>query len=356
MAHQQNFGAGQRPPHHHGHRIHIPVGLVVLVIVLILIIGGAYYLITSGGTSVAISSAQNINVGTAGTIVSMGGAEYMIALSKAYPSSGLAFVYVNKLPMFVNPIFNVSISTTSPTKLSTATKNGYANIQLEAVSIANSSMVLKVTPLDTSLAISPDYGKSTEIESYFGNGTVGESLISTPGTNTTTTTVPPVITSGGTTVASTSTTTIAANNTNANILAGLHKSPYYPVLVNLSTLYANSQQCNQADYNSAYIHQYSHAPQPPTDYPNQSQVIPYQMYMNVTNEGSGIYGFAYRTKTQLFGDGPAMTIAVNAQASNVVNVTFASHGVFVGFTGVGDLKAIYNRAVLIGGNCGIEVP
>jgi len=336
--------------------MHIPVGLVGLAIVLILIIGGAYYLITSGGSSVAISSAQNINVGTAGTVVSMGGAEYMIALSKAYPSSGLAFAYVNKLPMFVNPIFNVSISTTSPTKLSTATKNGYANIQLEAVSITNNSMVLKVTPLDTSLAISPDYGKSTEIEPYFGNGTVGESLISTPGTNTTTTTVPPVISSGSTTVASTSTTTVAANNTNANILAGLHKSVYYPVLVNLSTLYANTQQCNPTDYNSAYIHEYSHAPVPPSDYANQSQLVPYTMYTNITNEGNGNYGVVYRTTSQLLGDGPAVTISINGQTANVVNTTFSSSGIFGGSATVSDLKGAYNRAVMIGGNCGIEVP
>ena len=359
MAYQQGMGArpGQVP--RHGGRVRVPAGPIALAIVLILVIGGAYYLITAGGSSVAISTTENINVGPAGTVVTMGGSEYMIALAQAYPASGVAFVYVNRLPIFVNPVFNVSVSVTAPTKLSTATAGGHANMQLQAVSIANNSIVLRVTPLDPTLAISPDYGKIVELQPYFGNGTVGQSLIATPGSNTTTTTVPPVISSGGTTATTTagSTTTIAAvNNTNSTIMAALRASAYYPVLVNLTTLYANSQQCTASDYNSAYISQYSHAPQPPLDYPNQSQVIPYMLYYNITNQGAGNYGVAYRTKTQLFGDAAAMTITFNALNSKLVNVTFSSSGVFDGFVGVGSLKGVYNRAVQIGGNCGIEVP
>ncbi|MDE1810481.1 MAG: hypothetical protein KGH66_00330 [Candidatus Micrarchaeota archaeon] len=349
--------AMQMPPHR---RMHLPMGLIGVVVIVVLIVAGAYWLLSSGAPSVAISSPQDITVGPTGTVVTMSGAEYMIALADSLPGSGLAYVYVNRLPMFVNPIFNVTVSSASPTKLSTSNAAGYANMQLEAVSIGNKSIVLRVTPLDTGLSISPDYGKTVEIHSYFGNGTVGESLIAVQGsgnsTSSTTTTVPPVISSGSTTVASTTTVAQNANNTNSNIMAALKASAYYPVLVNLTTLYANTQQCSQADYNAAYIHQHSSAPQPPEDYANQSQIVPYLLYSNITNEGSGNYGVVYRTKAVALGDSPAMTITIKAATSKITNVTFSSIGVFQGSTGVGDLQAINTRAVQIGGVCGIEIP
>jgi len=84
--------------------------------------------------------------------------------------------------------------------------------------------------------------------------------------------------------------------------------------------------------------------------------VPYTMYTNITNEGNGNYGVVYRTTSQLLGDGPAVTISINGQTANVVNTTFSSSGIFGGSATVSDLKGAYNRAVMIGGNCGIEVP
>ncbi|MDE1833378.1 MAG: hypothetical protein KGH58_03095 [Candidatus Micrarchaeota archaeon] len=335
--------------------MHLPKGPIAIAIVLALIAGGVYYLVTAGGSAVSISSSQSINIGPAGTVVTMEGSEYMIALSQAYPGSGQAFVYVNRLPMFVNPIFNVSVSVTAPTKLSTLSAGGHANMQLQAVSIANDSIVLRVTPLDPSLAIGPDYGKIVELQPYFGNGTVGQSLISIQGSNTTTatTTVPPVISSGSTSSTTAATTTVAVNNTNANIMAALHSSTYYPVLVNLTTLYANSQQCTADNYNSAYIAKYSHAPHGSEDYTNMSSFTPYQLYYNITNLGGGSYGIVYSTKTTFFGTGAAMTLVANSQTSKITNVSFSNAGVFAGFTGVADLRAILTRSYSTNGPCGV---
>ena len=308
-------------------------GMAILLVVAIALVA-SYALLSGGGAT---------RINTSGTATLTGAFSYfsvrsdLYALSLASKGSGFAYVYVNKLPIFMNPLLNVTLYLNNITRVNT--DSGFANLGLTLESVGSNNVTVKITALDPGLQLTPDAGRIN---------VVGAVLIK-----------PPVVTTvSSTTTSSTTATTTTINQTavaNAEVMAALRKSNLYGLILNYSALYANTQNCTKSLYNSAYVLHYGYAPAVPNDFPNISIHVPYALYSNTTNLGNGNYLVAYSTKVAdpAFNDMQAVTFNVNALAESVGST--AIKGIFAGQSYI-TLQAGYSKAKSIGGACGIDVP
>ena len=114
---------------------------------------------------VVVNSPQVVNITSAGNLYSINSNQYYISLAGVSPGTTTAYVYISKLPIFINPLLNVTLTLNNITKLNVGTN--YSNIGMQLQSMGPSSVTVKISPLFPSLQIAPDSGKiSSESTRY----------------------------------------------------------------------------------------------------------------------------------------------------------------------------------------------
>lgn len=322
--------------------------LALKVIVLIIIIAGAlYFLFFLNVNETAINSPTVVNVTQAGSLYHINNNQYYISLASISVNTGTAYIHITKLPIFVNPLLNVTLTLTNVTQINAG--SNFSNIAIQLQSLSPHSIAVKITPLFESLQIRPTYQYIKVLQSGLNNNQQGQQSTTTIASTTT-------IRGGSSTstTAGTTTTTIAANNTRAAISTALKADSYYALMLNFSLLYKNTSQCTPLMYNTSYVRKYGHLPNGQNSYVNVSQFTPYNMSSATTNVGHGNYNVSFVALTSALGTIPAMTIEVNVSAKRTVSDTFAPSGLFGGMS-YSQIKSNYATA-LSGGACGIEVP
>jgi len=327
------------------------IALVVIIVVAVVLY--AYFVLQVN--QVVVNSPQVVNITSAGNLYSINSNQYYISLAGVSPSTTTAYVHISKLPIFINPLLNVTLTLNNITKLNVGTN--YSNIGMQLQSMGPSSVTVKISPLFPSLQIAPDSGKISSEWTTLSNSTSTSATKSVTTTSATTT-----IAAGATSVSTTqsTSTTISINQTAANLAIALKQYNLYGLMLNFSVLYSNTSNCNKALYNNAYFRYYSAMPNASmgADYVNQSQFVPYNLSSTTVNLGSSNFAVVYRTKTvsSVFNNQVALTINVSAsQPASVTGVVFAHGGAFQGLS-YSALKSSYQKAQTIGGACGIMVP
>lgn len=330
----------------------IGVGAAVVVVIII----AAYFLLANGGGT-GINTPATANLTSSGTIFNVNSQQYLISLAGIDKGTTKVYVHVSKLPIFANPVLNVTLNLGNITKVNAGT--AYANIGIELNNIGESSVTVKVSPLLTSLSINPDSQDIRVVQSTLY--TSGQ-----PSTTVTASTATTTISGGlgggsqGTTASTTagttsSTTTVAQTNTTAlDINTALKGYAGYGLILNFSVLYANTTQCTEELYNSTYIQAHSSAPQGGNTYENVSPLVPYNLSESISSIGGGNFEVNFTTKTQdpIFNNKVAAVIKVNASNEEVQSTTFSE--IWEGFDQT-DLRSAYIHALSVGGPCGVEV-
>ncbi len=327
--------AAARP---HRHALMIPRMAIIALVVIVLVIAGAYLGLSGGAARIGTSTAVTLT--SSPSYFSIGSGVYSLSLARA-GSGGTAYIYVNRLPIFVNPLLNVTLVQDNTTKVNAG--SSFASIGFMLESAGNSSMVVRITPLDPNLQIAPDAGRIRVVSVLLAANNGGASTTSYITTTAVTTTIA-------------ATTTIAqTNTTHANIMTALKRYNVYGLMQNYSILYANTSQCTPIAYHNAYTLHYSYQPMVPNDYQNVSTVTPYALYTNTTNIGKGNYSFAYSTKTidSVYNNTHVVVMKINVSTSRVYNTVFT--GIFQG-QNYTSLLIGYSKAQGIGGPCGVVVP
>ncbi len=325
------------------------IALVVIIVVAVALY--AYFVLQVN--QVVVNSPQVVNITSAGNLYSINSNQYYISLAGVSPGTTTAYVYISKLPIFINPLLNVTLTLNNITKLNVGTN--YSNIGMQLQSMGPSSVTVKISPLFPSLQIAPDSGKISSEWTTLSN--------STPATKSVTTTIATTTIAAGATSVSTTqstSTTISINQTAANLAIALKQYNLYGLMLNFSVLYSNTSNCNKVLYNNAYFRYYSAMPNASqgTDYINQSQFVPYNLSSTTVNLGNSNFAVVYRTKAlnPAFNNQVALTINVSAsQPASVTGVVFAKGGAFQDLS-YSVLKTSYQKAQTIGGACGIMVP
>jgi hypothetical protein len=326
----------------------VAIGIGVVVVIVIL-----YFALFFTNQSV-VSAPATVNITQAGTIFAVNGQEFLISLASS--SGGTAYVHVSKLPIFLSPLLNVTLTLNNITKVNAG--SSYADIGVQLLSAGTGSITVKITPLASSLQISPDSSLIHVIpSSLYAYGQGASTTIKATTTISTTTISGSATTAASTSTTTGSTTTVSSINTTAlDISNALVQNEDYGLLLNFSTLYTNTSKCTSTQYNTSYANFHGSVARPPNDYANVSQFVPYNMSSTVVSAGKGNYSVVFRTKTQssLFNNEVASTIGVNASTKSVLNVTFASTGAYEGLNYT-SLHADYVRAIGIGGACGVFI-
>lgn len=329
-------------------RRHKAASTVALVVAAVIIIAVALsYVLLSANSTITINTATTLNITKSASILRIGDGTYAIALVRTTPNHNAAYVYLNRLPAFMNPLLNVTLYPGQATKINSSTSS--ANIELQLTSASNSAATLVITPISANLNLLPD-------SAYIATVRTALQSITPSSSNSVTTTIPPRNTNNtGTTVTSVPTTvstTIASgtNTTRAKITATLQKSIYYPLMLNYSTIYAKTLNCTPALYNTTYAHANGVAPSGYSTFQNISQMVPYAIYNSTSSAGSGLYSVVYytRTRASTFNNVAALTIEINASAESLHGATFS--GIFLGSNYTTLLNGYRNMAT-IGNAC-----
>lgn len=326
--------------------------LAIAVVIIVVIAVASYFLFFLNVNQVVISSPTTVNITQAGNLYSINSNQYYISLSKVSITTGTVYIHITKFPIFVNPLFNVTLTLNNITKLNLGTNYSNLGIQLESISANN--VTVKISPLFTSLQIAPSSSDIRVVQtSLFGGSsgsiqqtTVVSTVVSTSATTTGTSTA-------GTTAP---TTTIAkTNQTEAAILAALQKDSYYALMLNFSKLYANTSNCNMNLYDNLYVKENGHLPSGPSSYENVSPFTPYNLSSTTTLSSGGTYNVSYVGKTVALGNLPAVTINVNPTtgATEDTIAPASSSGIFADLT-LAQIQSNYATAYLQG-SCGVMV-
>jgi hypothetical protein len=324
----------------------------IALIAVVVVVAALLYVWLSAGSVVSVSAATTMSITRSPSAFSIGGETYSIALARIAPGNSVAQVYLNKDPTFMNPLLNVTLYTGQETKVNAG--SSFANIALQITSIGNNAVTLTVTPISTSLQIAPDSADiaavNTGLEGLQQKVTTTTTIVT--GNSPATTTVPGITT---TTVPGTSTTTVASSNTTKEmVLAELQKSAYYPLMLNYSKLYANTVNCNLAEYDITYLHVNGVVPSGLSTFENVSRFVPYALYSNITSAGSGVYSVTYRTRTTDPNFNGVAALIIDINPGQQMLVSSALGGVFQGMN-YNSLKSAYMTAENIGNACGVYV-
>jgi hypothetical protein len=319
---------------------HFPA-IAVVAFLIVVVVAALSYMALSNGSVTAISGATTLSITKSASAFRVGGSTYAMALASANPSSGVAHVYLNRLPAFMNPLLNITTYTGQETKVNAGTS--FANIELQVVSLSNDSVTLTITPISTDLEIAPDSSYISTVRTSLQSFSAG-----TGGASSTQNTTNKATTSTSTTTVAT--TTVSTNSTQSTIMAVLQKSIFYPLMMNYSRIYANTRNCTSAMYNSTYFNIRGTEPSGYSTFQNVSQFVPYSLYNKTTSSGSGVYSVIYYTKTRYaqYNNTPALTIRINVSEQSIVGSAFG--GVFMGlnYTQVYDG---YESVKGVGGAC-----
>ncbi len=330
---------------HHHRRHHTEIWrnyrLIALIAVIVVIIA-AVALLSLGGAR-TISGPTTLVITKSPTVLKMNGIQYVFALSSTSKGSGQAYLFVEQPPIFINPILNVTLVLSNATKVNSGSV--YANMQILLNSISNNSVNITVTPLNLYLQESPDYSRIRTM-----NSTINIQVSSNSTAQYSTTTISQTTS----TSISTSTTTINQTQQNyAKIMIYLKNDVYYPIMLNYTTVYANTRNCTESLYNSSYVSQFGYAPAGTATYVNVSAVVPYYMSEYINYSGGGNYAVRYKTLSYTsFTNGTALTVYINISKGTIYNSTLS--GVFTDTNASAMLSGL-QFAARISNACGIYI-
>jgi hypothetical protein len=323
------------------------------VVVLIALLYVASSLL-SGNRPISPSQPATFLINSSTKVVAINGSQYAIILDSITPKEGRANIYLERSPIFLNRIYNVTLSLGNVTHVAVGTN--YSDIGVALNLIAGNSIRITVTAISTDLGIKPDSEDIRVIPPallegtpYAGSG--GNSTAPAAGNTTASNSTKPAAAAAAK-ATSANQTAPAQDSAELKAVAIAEADKYYPLMLNYSNLYNNSANCTEATYNSSYLAYYSKSPGGPTTYANVSLTTPYSMYSNVTGSGSEYnMTFYAKSRTKML-DGAAVIISVNTLSGDIVgNYT---EGIFLG-SNYTSLKSGYVKVLGIGNACGIYV-
>ncbi len=321
-------------------RAYMTIGVVIAVILV-------YYVYFLSVNQTVVQAPATVNITTHGTLFSINSNQYFISLASTSAQTGRAYVLVSTLPVLTNPVLNVTLSLDNITKVNAG--SSWADIGISMQSMGRNSITVQVSPLYTTLQISPSSSDIRIVNSTlykYGNGSKGSAGVSggISSTSTATTTVGSLA----------STTSIkAVNSTAIAINTILQQNGMYALLLNYSVLYANTTNCTLTKYDTAYIKYMHSSPNPPNDYYNASGMTPYAMESSTAGSGSAYYfNFTTRSRSSSFDGKTAVSFSIDT-SSGTAKYTISGSGIFEGQTYAGMLSN-YNAAKAEGA-CGVEI-
>ena len=318
--------------------------IAIAVISIIVIAAVLYYIFFLYVNQTVVNAPATANLTQAGTVFSVNSQQYVISLASTSMHSGKAYIHISRLPIFLNPLLNVTLTLNNITKINAGTV--YTNMGVQLLSLGQNSITVKVTPLYTSLKINPD---SQDISTITGTLYNSGQQPTGPATSVTTT-----VAGTSTTTTMTTSTVKTTNATAQSINTTLRQNDLYGLLLNFSVLYTNVSKCTPSLYNSTYTRVHSTVPLGQHAYKNESPYVPYNLSYSIESAGNGNFNAVFKTKTanSLFNNIIAATITVNPQSETTTNETLS--GAFEGLTYT-ELLNNYNTAISVGGACGVEV-
>lgn len=319
------------------------ITLIIAIIVLIAVIA-----VTTLGNSQTTTISNYVITSNPSTF-NLAGSNFVVYLGTS--NYNTSHIYLEKSPIPLNPLFEITLTSGSVTALNTNGNGNYANLEVKLISSSGKNATVVMEAINTSLQVPVNQFEVSVVNQV--------KLNSTAPANNVTTTIPK--NGSTTTTSSTSTTTISPTTTTVNqtqitdaeVVSTLKKNTTYALVLNYSRLYANSVNCTSNLYNTTYISQKSTFPSGPSTYENASLFTPTALTLNVTSNGNNRYTALYGTVAQSnLTSGPAASFGVNLQSNTVVNDTLEG-GIFsVGYT---VLYHVYENATAIKNACGIVI-
>ncbi len=312
-------------------RIHIGLGIVVAIIVVVVVL----ILFAFGSGALSISGPTTLTLTQAPTVIRVGGTQYVVSLHSGQAASNLAYIYIGKSPVFINPTLNVTLILHNSTRVS-GSLSRQADMQIRLNSLTNATALVTITPLTAYLNESPDYSRIHVIGQVTG-----------PMANYSTT----IIIYN---VSLQSTTTVSqALTPQQRITAYLKNNEWYGLMQNYTIAYANTRNCTQSVYTNDYASHYNRIPTGPATYANATAIAPYAITYNVTSVGKGNYAAVWSTVSSTsYTTGSALTLVVNLTTGSILNTTMG--GVFKDLS----FSSLQNSLVMasaFGNACGILV-
>lgn len=294
------------------------IALILAIIAIVLIL---YYAVFLTVNQRVVNAPAVANITHSGTIFSVNSQQYLISLAGVNSGAGLAYIHISKLPIFVNPLLNVTLNLGNITKINAGTY--YADMGVQMQSMGQNSITIKVSPLFTSLQIVPDASKIKVVQGTLYNSGQQHGGASSTITVSSTTTAP----------SSSSTTIPAVNSTALAINQTVVQSQLYSLMMNFSVLYANTSKCTASLYSTTYYNAHGTIPTGQNSYDNVSQIVPYNMYKTVTYAGNGNYNVNFVTKDySIFNNKVAATVVVNVSRKVIAYENISNTGIFSGET------------------------
>lgn len=324
--------------------------LVIVVVVVVLFVSGTLNISgvrrLNGVTTLAVNGSTPILVNSN---------EYIMSVAKA--SNGKAYLYMAQSPIFLSQMLNITLSMGNATKVNLNSKQ--ANVEITLVSVGTNSAVITMAPLPQYLELAADSADIRVINVTSSGTYSGAGLQQNAGSSNSTTVATTTVAAShntSTTVSSVTTTVTHAQSLNSKIYAALNGSSLYPLMLNYSKLYANTQNCTMLQYDNLYVAQYGTSPPGAVSYWNVSHNVPYAMALNITSGTGGTDTATFRVKTtgQDFNNTVAVSIVVNPSLGSVVSQNISKTGIFSGLA-VSDIAKGYNTARALGGACGIYI-
>ncbi|MGD0510459.1 MAG: hypothetical protein ABSA33_01330 [Candidatus Micrarchaeaceae archaeon] len=302
------------------------IGIVLAIVVIAVAL---YYVVFLSVNQTVVGTPAVSNLTSTGTIFSVNSQQYLISLAGISRANGVAYIYVNKLPIFVNPLLNITLHLNNITKINAGSY--YADMGIQLQSIGQNAITVKVSPLFTSLQIVPDsqYIRNVRSQLYQQGQSQSQS------TSTIQSGQSPSVTTVTSTIAPASTSTISQTASIAAEINQTLKTNYlYSLLLNFSVLYTNTSNCNLARYNNLYFQVYGSAPTGPNTYQNVSQIVPYNLTESIASAGNGNYEVNFTTQaySSFYNNVHAVVMVVNVSGKKVLNDTISGSGIFSGQT------------------------
>ena len=312
-------------------RIHIGLGIVGAAI----IVAVALIVLAFGSGAISVSGPTTLTLTQTPTVVEVGGNQYVVSLHSSQEASNLAYVYIGKSPVFINPTLNVTLILYNSTKVS-GSLGKQADMQIRLNSLTNTTASVTITPLKGYLNESPDYSRIHVIGQVTG-----------PATNIT---ISVIVYN----VSLRSTTTVSQVLTpQQRIVNYLKNNQWYGLMQNYTSVYADTRNCTPELYNSSYAYQYAKRPQGPFTYQNVTYISPYGVTFNVSSVGRGNYAAAWSMEAHSsYSAGQALTLMVNLTTGAILNTTLS--GAFRGLS-FDILQGSLTQAGAVGNACGILV-
>lgn len=323
------------------------IGLLLIILILTIVVTTTN--LHSSNKIIRINSEYTKNLNSTPFLFSLNNTdntEYTAYLYSAINNT--AFIYIQKLPNFINPVMQIELRTNNSTKINLGSQYADLEIKLNAISKTYNAINISFYPLQQYLLIKPDLNSISIVTQYTSQASSPITPISSPIPKSNITSLTHTINS--TAIPSSSSTNKTANSSIALNL--LKTNNYYALMQNYSHLYLNAaNNCTPSLYNSTYIAQYSHNPASGS-YQAQKQNSPINISMSSSSKNAVFY-FTFKsifTNSSL--NGIVLTLSVDTSSATISNSTFS--GIFEGNT-YNQMAANYQALLKINNACAVYV-